>query len=150
MNILIDYQINVENITAPSYDEVQTWADEVVKALPGDKEVSIRIVDADEMTYYNETFRKKTGPTNVLSFPDEVQPHEPPSNYLGDIAICAEVVQQEAEDQNKSLQAHWAHLVIHGLLHLLGYDHVKENEAKMMEQLETKLLLKLGFSNPYD
>ncbi|MDF1796315.1 MAG: rRNA maturation RNase YbeY [Coxiellaceae bacterium] len=150
MNILIDYQINVENITAPSYHDVQNWADEVVKTLPGDKEVSIRIVDADEMTYYNETFRKKAGPTNVLSFPDEVQPHEPPSNYLGDIAICAEVVEQEATDQNKPLQAHWAHLIIHGLLHLLGYDHVKENEAKIMEQLETKLLLQLGFDNPYD
>ncbi len=149
MNLLIDYQINVEGQQAPSYEEVQTWADEVIKTLPGDKEVSIRIVDIDEMTYYNETFRKKTGPTNVLSFPDEVQPHEPPSNYLGDIAICAEVVEKESKEQKKPIQSHWAHLIIHGLLHLLGYDHIKENEAKIMEQMEIDLMQKLGFDNPY-
>lgn len=149
MNLLIDYQIAVNDEHVPSYHDIETWANMACEHLGDDKEVSIRIIDEEEMTHYNETFRKKSGPTNVLSFPDEREPFEPASNYLGDIAICAEVVEREAKQQQKSLDAHWAHMVIHGLLHLLGYDHIKPNEAEIMEKLEIQLLQKLGFSNPY-
>ncbi len=149
MNLLVDYQVGVSDIDVPNYDDIETWTSLVCSHLKGDKELSIRIIDREEMTYYNETFRKKKGPTNVLSFPDEVEPFDPPSNYLGDIAICAEVIHHEAAEQNKPLQAHWAHMVIHGLLHLLGYDHEKDTEAAIMEKLEIDLLKKLGFDNPY-
>ena len=150
MNLLIDYQIHVQDCSVPTYEQVQTWAEVACAHLADDKEVSIRVVDTEEMTHFNETFRKKSGPTNVLSFPEEVEPFEPPSNYLGDIAICADVVEREAKDQKKDLMAHWAHMVVHGLLHLLGYDHLNTTEAEVMEKLETDILFKLGFNNPYE
>lgn len=150
MNLLIDYQIHVNGFQVPTYDQIQTWAEATCAHLVDSKEVSIRVVDVEEMTHFNETFRKKSGPTNVLSFPEEVEPFEPPSNYLGDIAICADVVEREAKEQQKDLIAHWAHMVIHGLLHLLGYDHLNETEAEVMEKLEADTLFKLGFRNPYE
>lgn len=126
---------------SPSAVLLKRWAN---AALPkkSSLELTIRIVTKKEMTKLNETFRLKKGPTNVLSFPFE-------KPYLGDIVICSEVVKKEARDQNKSLTAHFAHMVIHGTLHLLGYDHVKEKDAVKMEKLEIKILKNLGFPNPY-
>jgi probable rRNA maturation factor len=111
-------------------------------------ELTIRIVDAAESQQLNETWRKKTGPTNVLSFPFE----NPPGitlPILGDIVICAPLVISEAEQQQKLLDAHWAHLVIHGTLHLLGHDHLDEVQAQQMEQIEIQALHHLGYPNPY-
>lgn len=111
-------------------------------------EVTIRIVDEAEMTELNETYRHKSGPTNVLSFPFDA-PIELEVKLLGDIVICASVVNKEAKAQGKSSDAHWAHMVVHGILHLQGYDHIEDDEAEVMEALEINLLQQLGYTNPY-
>jgi probable rRNA maturation factor len=112
-------------------------------------ELTIRLVDEVESADLNSTYRHKSGPTNVLSFPFESEPGVK-TVYLGDIAVCAPLVGKEANVQNKTEQAHWAHLIIHGVLHLLGYDHIKAEEAEVMESLEIKILQQLGFENPYE
>jgi len=106
-------------------------------------EVTLRIVDKTEMTELNHRYRGKNYPTNVLSFPIESTP------LVGDIVVCADVVAEEAAMQHKPLAAHWAHMVVHGCLHLLGYDHVKAKEAVKMESLEISILKEQGFDNPY-
>jgi probable rRNA maturation factor len=112
--------------------------------------VTIRVVGAAESRRLNRTWRGKDKPTNVLSFPADVS-HAPRDEVLelGDLAICATVVAREAQEQHKVLRAHWAHMVIHGVLHLLGHDHQREREARRMEALEVQLLADLGYSNPY-
>jgi probable rRNA maturation factor len=115
-------------------------------------EVNFQVVDEASISELNETYRHKSGPTNVLSFPFEAPPGLPKEEadaLLGDIVICAQVVSREAEEQSKTLQAHWAHMVVHGVLHLLGYDHLDDDEAEAMENLEVQLLNELTFPNPY-
>ena len=131
----------------PSINDFQAWAD---LALRDDKaaQLSIRIVDESESQHLNNTYRGKDKPTNVLSFPMDI-PEEFDVPMLGDLVICAPVVAREAREQHKSLQAHWAHMVIHGMLHLQGYDHISDDEAEQMEALEIKLLQQLGYDNPY-
>jgi len=111
-------------------------------------ELSIRIVGAREGRTLNRTYRDKDYATNVLSFPVDLPPgvHLP---LLGDIAICAPVVRREAAEQGKPVAHHWAHLTVHGVLHLLGYDHIEDAEAVRMEALETRILKGLGISDPY-
>ena len=110
-------------------------------------ELIIRIVDEQESAQLNHRYREKTGPTNVLSFPfDAVVPE--PLPILGDLVICAPVVAREATQQHKSINAHWAHMIIHGVLHLLGYDHSDEKDSEIMESLETEILLSLDFPAP--
>lgn len=117
--------------------------------------VAIRIVDEAEGAMLNATWRQRQGATNVLSFPFDYPPGiviesgELTHYLLGDLVICAPVVAREAIEQEKSLQAHWAHLVIHGTLHLLGYDHLDETEAQQMEELEIRILATLNYPNPY-
>lgn len=111
-------------------------------------ELTIRIVDETEARYLNETWRGRSYPTNVLSFPFE-SPPGPPVHLLGDLVICASVVAREAQEQQKPVLAHWAHLVIHGTLHLLGYDHLEDAQAQLMETLEIHILNSLGYPNPY-
>ncbi len=111
-------------------------------------EMSIRIVEKSESQQLNHEYRGKDKPTNVLSFPFE----NPPGldlPLIGDLVICADVVKQEAAEQNKTLDAHWAHMVVHGCLHLLGYDHIEDDEAEVMETMEKRILLQLGFDDPY-
>jgi probable rRNA maturation factor len=105
-------------------------------------------VDEKESTELNETYRLKSGPTNILSFPVEI-PEEIELNLLGDLVICAPVLEKEALEQNKALLNHWAHIVIHGVLHLMGYDHIEDDEAELMEGKEITLLSHLGIKNPY-
>ena len=112
-------------------------------------ELSIRIVDEAESADLNHTYRHKSGPTNVLSFPCEV-PDGVPLDLLGDLVICAPVVAREAQAQGKASEAHWAHMVIHGVLHLRGYDHIDTAEAERMEALEIDILSRLGYPNPYE
>lgn len=117
-----------------------------------DVEVSLRINDIDEMSDLNARYRGKQGPTNVLSFPADIPAElavNMPERLLGDIAICAPVVVDEAAAQTKSAESHWAHMTVHGVLHLLGYDHVDAQEAEHMEQMEVRILASLGFDNPY-
>ena len=113
-------------------------------------EVSVRVVDADEIRALNERYRQQDKPTNVLSFPAEL-PAAPAGQpaLLGDIIICAPVVRSEAEQQGKTLQSHWAHLLVHGTLHLLGYDHLQDADAERMEGLEASILAAHGIANPY-
>ena len=115
---------------------------------PGDDEITVRVVDEAEMSSLNQTYRGKPGPTNVLSFPSELPP-ELDLPLLGDIVICAPVVRREAVQQGKRESAHWAHMTVHGTLHLLGYDHVADGEAARMEALETTILAGLGYPCPY-
>lgn len=111
-------------------------------------EVTLRIVDAAESQQLNADYRDKNKPTNVLSFPFEAPKHiDMP--FLGDLVVCASVVEQEANEQSKHITDHWAHLCVHGLLHLLGYDHIHDEEAQEMEGIETAILAKLSIDDPY-
>ncbi len=137
----------------PSQAQFQCWVDEAMKSHPQKidatlSQLCIRIVDKKESEQLNQTYRHKNNPTNVLSFAYEDMPGME-TESLGDIAICADIVSEEANTQHKSLQSHWAHLTVHGVLHLLGYDHGNEKDAEIMENLEINILRKLGFSNPY-
>ena len=148
MNLQVDIQ-RASGEPAPDEEDIRSW---INAALSGrrsaDTEISIRLVDTEEMTTLNQGFRNKPGPTNVLSFPSDL-PQELELPLLGDIVICAPVVREEASAQQKSLQAHWAHMIIHGTLHLLGYDHIEEEEALVMESLETEILTSLNYPCPY-
>ncbi|MDR8522816.1 MULTISPECIES: rRNA maturation RNase YbeY [Shewanella] len=144
----LDVQIAVEGFTLPSTTDLELWVKTAIRDTMNEAELTIRIVDVEESQSLNSTYRGKDKPTNVLSFPFEAPPGiELP--LLGDLVICAAVVEQEAIDQNKPLIAHWAHMVVHGCLHLLGYDHIEDLEAEEMESLETQLIESLGYNNPY-
>ncbi|MCO4786650.1 rRNA maturation RNase YbeY [Marinomonas atlantica] len=131
----------------PSEDDFQRWA---IAALPenGEFEMTIRLVDEAESHELNSEYRGKDSATNVLSFPFEV-PEGIELPLLGDLVICRQVVEREAEQQQKPLLHHWAHMVVHGVLHLRGYDHIKDNEAEEMEALETQILAALSIPDPY-
>jgi len=145
---MIDVQFAVSVEGVPEESVIRQW---VLRALPNDKkdsELTIRVVDEAEITALNRQYRGKEGATNVLSFPYDAIPGMA-SELLGDVVICAPVVASESVVQNKPLDAHWAHIVIHGVLHLLGYDHHQDDEAHKMEARETELLDSLGYANPY-
>ena len=146
--MILDLQIASNASNLPTEAELERWAAAALAGQPEDAELTIRIVDEDEIQQLNRDYRGKDYPTNVLSFPFECPPGvELP--LLGDVVICAVVVAREADEQDKPLAAHWAHMVIHGCLHLLGYDHIDEDEASEMEGLEIDLLAALGYANPY-
>lgn len=148
MSIELELQIASNAKTLPHPAQFREWIGNTLDAEHDNVELTIRIVDIEEMTELNETYRKKQGPTNVLSFPAQIDPNFDVS-LLGDIIICAPVVQQEATDANIDLIAHWAHMVVHGTLHLLGYDHINPDDADVMESVETKILTELGYPAPY-
>lgn len=131
----------------PDENEIRLWLQAALQLLP-EAVLTIRVVDEDESAALNQQYRQKAGATNVLSFPADL-PEEVELPLLGDLVICAPLVQSEARAQGKPEKAHWAHLVIHGTLHLLGYDHLEEAEAEEMESLESGLLKQLGFADPY-
>lgn len=182
MSLHIDIQIaddladSVEE--PPPRTQLQHWAEAAWQGdAHTDVEVALRIVSAEESRQLNRDYRGKDKPTNVLSFPmqmddwhlpadlspDDLTPNELANpehteelsasdahwQMLGDLAICAQVVVEEAQQQRKSLQAHWAHMLVHGMLHLQGYDHIEEDEAQRMEQLEIQIMQQLGFPDPY-
>lgn len=147
--MLIDLQIASENIDGlPTLEQIEQWATAAVQPESDDVEMTVRIVDEAESQMLNRTYRAKDRPTNVLSFPFEC-PTEVSLPLLGDLVICRQVVEYEAAEQEKPLMAHWAHMVVHGSLHLLGYDHIDDTEAEEMESLETKIMQGLGFVDPY-
>ena len=153
MNLLLDVQLaeSIEHLnTLPTEEQLTLWAS---TALLGrtefeEPELTIRLTDEEESQALNSEYRGKDKPTNVLSFPFEMPPGIP-LELLGDLIICVGVVEQEAQEQAKTTEAHWAHMVIHGCLHLLGYDHIKDDEAEEMEALERDLLASLGYPDPY-
>lgn len=144
----LDLQVATDNERLPSQEDFELWVRIALRNTMNQAELTIRIVDEAESQTLNSSYRGKDKPTNVLSFPFEAPP-EIDIPLLGDLIICAPVVELEAKQQNKSLQAHWAHMVVHGCLHLLGYDHIQDAEAEEMESLETQLVESLGFNNPY-
>ena len=139
---------NQEDDDVPLLSQLQLWASE---ACLEDTEVvtSMQMLSKKEMQALNRDFSGKDKSTNVLSFPMQL-PEQVDINLLGDLALCAEVINQEAKQQDKTRDAHWAHMVVHGMLHLQGYDHIKQDEADLMESLEIQILEKLGFANPYE
>lgn len=146
MNQHIEVQWGVRPEGAPGDEELRRFA---AAALETPRSLTLRIVDEAEGRALNGQFRGKDKATNVLSFPNEPMPGEP-DDYLGDIAICAAVVAREAAEQGKTLTAHWAHLVVHGVLHLQGYDHQDETEATVMEAREIEIVMGFGFPHPYE
>jgi len=144
----IDVQYAIMAAGIPAAATLRNWVGRALQGRRPDAELALRIVDEAEMTALNRRYRGKDGPTNVLSFPYEPLPGVE-TGQLGDIVICAPVVAAEAQIQGKPLEAHWAHMVMHGVLHLLGYDHHTEAQAQEMEGLETRLLGGLGLPAPY-
>jgi probable rRNA maturation factor len=148
MTIQLDIQRIDPSPDAPSDRQFQRWAEAALRVRCERADMVIRIVDENEMRQLNRDYRGKNKSTNVLSFPFEPPPPVD-SDLIGDLVICAPVVQREAVQQNKPPLAHWAHMVVHGSLHLLGYDHLEDTEAERMERLETEILRVLGYSDPY-
>ncbi|MEC9084933.1 MAG: rRNA maturation RNase YbeY [Pseudomonadota bacterium] len=147
-NLTVDFQPVFEGRGVPREELVRDWAQ---LAWQGEdpSEVTIRIVGSEESQALNHQYRGKDYPTNVLSFPFEAPPGITVP-LAGDLVICAPVVENEAREQHKTLEAHWAHMVIHGMLHLQGYDHIDDKDAEVMEALEIRLLAQLGYGNPYE
>lgn len=149
MPIELDLQLAVENEQGlPTEQDIQLWLDKAIPPFQENAELTVRIVDTKESHQLNHDYRGKDKPTNVLSFPFEAPPGME-LDLLGDLIICRQVVEKEAEEQNKPLLAHWAHMVVHGSLHLLGYDHIEDDEAEEMESLETEIMQTMGFEDPY-
>jgi probable rRNA maturation factor len=149
MTIIVDLQIAVDDgATLPSFEDFSRWASETVTRFRPQAEVTIRIVEQKESHQLNAQYRGKDRPTNVLSFPFE-SPPEVKLDLLGDLVICRDIVEQESVEQGKPRLAHWAHMVVHGSLHLLGYDHIEEHDAEEMESLETAIMEKMGYDDPY-
>lgn len=158
MTVITDLINDSDAADIPASSLLQHWAETTVQKVhscgPADKPVSlsVRIVNSDESAALNQNYRGKDNATNVLSFgcelPGMVLTHldETP---LGDLVICAAVVSREAQEQNKPVAAHWAHMVVHGILHLSGYDHMNEHDAQQMEAQEIRIMDQLGFGNPY-
>lgn len=139
LKLAVQYVSSDSNL--PKLSEFRQWAKATINV---DTEVTIRLVDEEEGRHLNKTYRGKDYATNVLTFPLTEAPH-----LIGDIVICTSVVKSEAVGQNKPLEAHYAHLTVHGLLHLQGYDHEIEAQAELMESIETAIITKLGYANPY-
>lgn len=148
----ISLQVVEQSAGLPATREFDEWLDEVLQATgSAPAEVTLRIVGEAESHELNARFRHKDKPTNVLSFPAVKLPGLPARDQrtLGDLVVCAPVVAREAAEQGKAVRAHWAHMLVHGTLHLLGYDHIEAAEAERMENLERRILAKCGFADPY-
>lgn len=157
MNIVLDLQIALDDEEPhspglPTQEQFHLWVETALagaKHKADESELTIRLVGSEESAELNQAYRHKSGPTNVLSFPFEPIPGVD-LPLLGDLIICAPVVQKEAAEQKKNTESHWAHMVVHGCLHLLGYDHIEPTEADVMEALEIVILTALGYDNPYE
>lgn len=151
--IKLDYQNASTEQQIPTEPQCLAWLQQLLPEFQAVSELTVRIVDEEESQALNHQYRGKEKPTNVLSFPSEVPAYiteEMEFPLLGDLVICAQVVNRESVEQNKSFDAHWAHMLLHGCLHLLGYDHIEDEEAEEMEALEIEILQKMGFPNPYN
>lgn len=147
MAVTVDIQIAYDG-ALPDATLIRQWTESALQQVSEDCELSIRLVGETESADLNTTYRGKLGPTNVLSFPFDTDIELTPM-LLGDLVVCAPVVEREAKDQGKISEHHWAHMIVHGCLHLLGYDHVDEADAVEMEALETKIMASLMIQDPY-
>lgn len=154
MDLELDLQVAQRGAEVPTLAELRCWVSAALRRGRKRAELTVRVVDEAEIRALNQRFRGQDRPTNVLSFPFEVPPgidaDDPVHDLLGDLVICADLVRREAQEQGKPVAAHWAHLVVHGVLHLLDYDHIADDEAAEMEALETAILGELGFPPPYE
>jgi len=148
MELILEIQYATAADNLPTEAELQQWAIAAIGNRRSQAELVIRVVDEPEIAALNQQYRNKPGATNVLSFPFQAPPPVE-SNLLGDLVICAPVVSKQAAEQEKREPAHWAHMVVHGILHLLGYDHKQSAEAAEMENMEIEILAQLGFPDPY-
>lgn len=148
MAVIIDIENNSESEDVPEPSSMRCWLSAALPPEMTNAEVCVQLVNEAEMADLNGRFRNKPTPTNVLSFPADL-PDDIDIPLLGDIAICTQVVNRESEQQGKSREAHWAHMFVHGTLHLLGYDHIDDSDAERMEALETEIITGLGFPPPY-
>ena len=146
--VQIDLINNSDSTQLPALSDLEIWATAAVDQRREEAEISLLIVDEAEGAELNQQWRNKSGPTNVLSFPSDL-PAELGLPLLGDLVICAPVVAREALEQKKSLNSHWAHMMVHGTLHLLGFDHIDDDQAEEMESLETDILARIGYPDPY-
>ena len=144
----VDVQVAVSGCDVPAPAQFAEWAGVAVDKRASDWEVCVRVVDCDESAHLNERYRGKTGATNVLSFVADIA-DESGVRLLGDVVICAPLVDAEARAQGKPVIAHWAHLTVHGVLHLLGMDHREPADAQLMEAAERAALTHLGYPDPY-
>jgi probable rRNA maturation factor len=149
MTVALEVQRASASKQIPTRSALARCAEAVLHDRPSAAKLVIRIVDEPESQALNRQYRGIDKPTNVLSFPFEAPP-KVRSRHIGDLVICAPVVEREATEQGKPLEAHWAHMVVHGVLHLLGYDHGTDADAETMEALEIAILGRLGFPNPYE
>ena len=149
MTDLVDIQLADGRAKMPDAQQIRGWVAAVFTALKRSPlALTVRVVGEEEMAKLNRRYRGRNQPTNVLSFPIEPLP-DIRTDLLGDIVVCGPVVDREAAIQHKSPMGHWAHMVVHGMLHLFGYDHESDQEATAMETLEKSVLEGLGFSDPY-
>ena len=156
--VQVDVQVASGLSNVPAESDIQNWLEQVVGHVGAGTgrrvEISVRIVDEAEGRALNKQFREQDSATNVLSFPlSDAEVSEPPADLplaLGDIVICEPVVAREASEQGKKDSDHWAHLLVHGALHLMGYDHETDDEAREMESLEARILALGGIENPYE
>jgi probable rRNA maturation factor len=139
----LDLQIASSAARAPTSAQFRRWA---IAALDKPAEITVRIVNTAEARRLNRRYRGDDHATNVLSFPYALSP----GLVQGDVVLCAPLIAREAHDQDKALEAHFAHLTVHAMLHLQGHDHARRREAERMEALESKLLTKLGYPDPYE
>jgi probable rRNA maturation factor len=158
LDISVDLQVACAVDSVPSEAEVRAWLEQAYglggRGVSGQCDVSVRIVGEDESRTLNKQYRQQDKPTNVLAFPagspDELSGlPDDVVHALGDLVICGPLVEREAEDQGKSAAGHWGHLLVHGMLHLLGYDHESPNQATEMEAMEKRILADRGFEDPY-
>ena len=154
---VVELQTDLAAAGLPDQAQVQRWAEAAARLAGGARgEIAVRLVDEAESRALNHDYRGKDYATNVLSFPFELPEGMPEEmraelgeGIIGDIAICAAVVEREAKEQGKASEAHWAHMVVHGVLHLLGHDHIEDAGAEIMEALEVRILAELGYPDPY-
>ena len=149
MTVSVEVQRASESKKVPTKASLARYAEAAIASGHSGAGLVIRIVDEPESRALNRQFRGIDEPTNVLSFPFAAPPRVR-SKHIGDLVVCAPVVEREAAEQGKPLEAHWAHMVVHGVLHLLGYDHQTDADAETMEGLEIAILGRLGFPNPYE
>jgi len=148
VNLSVEMQRRVR-AWSPSRADIVSWASGALGRRGAGRELGVRVVGRAESRRLNARYRGRDKPTNVLSFPAADLPVVGAERPLGDLVICPQVLRAEAREQHKTLRAHWAHLVVHGVLHLIGYDHERPADATRMERREIAVLRRFGFSNPY-